>query len=194
MEQKRRLTITPLQDHEFNPAQLLLRNSSVSKEAKEWVEKKKQEEVLEQQRRQEEIEREREATTKALEKGVQNSYDRAMANVVALSIDEEVRREWVKQWAVESAAVYLDLLFKQELGDLIINGKLDITAAAHKLGMRYQSLYQLVGKNFSPRLETLGGIAAVLGYAVEVRFISIEEAVEHEACKDRLTLQGEVKG
>lgn len=193
MEQKRRLTITPLQDHELNTAQLLLRHSTVSKEAREFIERRKNEEILEQKRLEEEAEEELETTARVLEEGTQSSYDRAMDTVVTLSTDEEMRRTWVKQWAVKSAAIYLNLLFKQELSDLMINDKLNLTMAASKLGMRYQSLYQLVCKDFSPRLETLGGIAAVLGYAVEVRFIPIEEAVEHEACKDKLMLTGEVE-
>lgn len=194
MQQKRRSTITPLEDYELNPTQRLLRNSVVLKETQEWAIRKKQEEEVEKKRLEEEEEAKREVEEKTLEDKTQDSYTRAIETVISLSVDEEVRRSWVKRWAVKSAAVYLDLLFKQELSDLMTNGKLDITAAAHRLGMRYQSLYQLVSKDFSPRLETLGGIAAVLGYAVEVRFIPIEEAVEHEACKDRLMLNGEVEG
>jgi len=165
----------------------------VIKEAQEWAIRKKQEEEIEKKKLEEETVAKREVEEKALENKTQDSYTRAMETVISLSTDEEMRKVWVRQWAVKSAAVYLNLLFKQELADLMPNGKLDVTEAARKLGVKYQSLYQLVCKDFSPRLETLGGIAAALGYAVEVRFISIEEAVEHEACKDRLMLNGEVE-
>lgn len=191
MEPKRQLTITRQQDHELNPAQLMLRRSKLVREAQE----EKQRKEMEMQKEAEaEVVKESSSNTSAPPKVADHGdmCDSMLDTMITLSVDMEAKRSWVKKWAVKAASVYLNLLLEQEIKDLKKNGKLDLTAVASKLGMRYQSLYQLMYREFSPRLETLAGIAAVLGYAVEPRFIPIEEAVEHEAFRNNLTLGGTV--
>lgn len=102
------------------------------------------------------------------------------------------QRAWAKRWVYRSAVVYLKRLLEREMGDLINDGKLDIGAAASRLGIKYQVLYKMLN-DFGSSLEALAGTVSVLGYAVEIRFIPIEKALENETFMHRLTLDGEVE-
>lgn len=201
MEEKRRLTITRPPDCDLTPAQLLLRNSKFVKEAQEEKRQKDMEAKAEAARMLEaETNRSDDASAPPTVAGrvdmgtvTANLEEQLIDTLIALSSNAHQLKGWAMDWATKSTQLYLYLLLKQELGNLTKDdGKLDITALATKLNMRYQSLYQLMYRGGSPRLETLAGIAAMVGYAVEPRFIPIEEAVEHEVFKSRLTLEGRV--
>lgn len=112
--------------------------------------------------------------------------------VVTSSTGACERREWAKQWASKSAVYYLKLLLKQEMPDLVNGGKVNVVMAANRLGIDAQVLYR-VFRGLGPSLDVLAGIAAKLGYAVEVRFVSTQEAMDHEVLVHRLTLEGEVE-